>query len=93
MVGKVGAILLLVFVIFIFFINWYFVFRHPCKPITECDLNSLNISCASTNDCLRSSIQGDCNMKTFKCENLILTGSEEDCKKAGGEWVNKGCVN
>ena len=70
--NRIGAIFLLIFVIFIAFIYWYFISRNSCTPITQCRIYSVNKTCTSNSDCFSSSSQGTCDMNTFKCINIIL---------------------
>jgi len=93
MIKRGGVIFLLGFVLFILFLNWYFLFKNPCEPITKCNMGSINISCTSNNDCFLGSLTGICDMNVFKCVNLVLDGDKEDCSRMGGEWVEWGCLN
>jgi len=89
--GKLEYIMLFVFVLLIFAFGYYFIYKNSCEPVTQCTLPSINKSCASYNDCFSGSIRGNCDLKTFKCVNLVLEGDKEDCLKANGTWYEEKC--
>ena len=90
--NKWGAILLLIFVLFIAFIYWYFISKNACEPITQCRFHSTNITCISDSNCFSGSYYGTCNTNTFKCVNMILDKKDkESCLNVGGEWIEGGC--
>jgi hypothetical protein len=84
-------VLLLIFVLVVGFIYWYFLSDISCKPFTQCNIPSTNKTCTSDNDCSFGSTYGNCNLKTFRCVNLVFTGNKQDCLNMGGTWYEGGC--
>lgn len=73
------------------FLNWYFILKNPCKPITVCSVDSINISCAAQTDCNLGNIRGYCDQENFRCINLVFEGNKHECEDFGGEWKEIGC--
>ena len=89
--GKLEYIMLFVFVLLIFAFGYFFIYKISCEPVAQCNLPSINKTCASYNDCFSGPIRGNCDLETFKCVNLVLEGDKEDCLKVNGTWYEEKC--